>query len=273
MPFAEVKNIKICYEIYGEGFPLILVHGYDAKKEVWIAQIKALSEKYKVITFDLRSSGKSDRPEEPYTMDSLVEDLKDLMDYLNIEKVNLIGQSMGGWIIQNFVLKYPERANKLILIATNHKGSGIHVLKESMINELDTLERDPVKAFLGHAKLMYHLKFRKEMEKNLSKKFHGIWSPENLIKESTINPKSARDLKNLADAGASHNTLESLDQIKNPTLLISGSHDRISPKSVLDEMHEKLPISTLKVVDKTGHKLFLSKASEVNQLILEFLKD
>ncbi len=273
MPFAEVNNIKICYEIYGEGYPLLLVHGYDAKKEVWVAQIGALSEKFKVITVDLRSSGKSDRTEEPYTMDKLVEDLKGLMDFLKIEKANLMGQSMGGWIIQNFLLKYPEPAGKLILIATNHKGAGIHVLKESLIKEIEIREKDPVEAFLKHARLMYHQKFRKEMEENLSKKFHGIWSPEDLIKESTIDPKSTRDLENLANAGASHNTLEKLDQIKNPTLLITGSHDRMSPKIVLDQMHEKLPNSTLKLFDKTGHKSFLSKAPEVNQVILEFLAD
>lgn len=273
MPFAEVNNIKICYEIHGEGYPIIVVHGYDAKKEVWVAQIGVLSEKFKVITVDLRSSGKSERPEEPYTMDTLVEDLKGLMDFLEIDKAHLMGQSMGGWVIQNFVLKYPERANKLILIATNHKGAGIHVLKESLIKEIETREKDPTEAFLGHARLMYHLKFRKEMEHNLSKKFYGIWSPEDLIKESTIDPKSPHDLENLANASASHNTLDKLDQIKNPTLLISGSHDRMSPKMVLDQMHEKLPNSTLKFFDKSGHKLFLSKAPEVNQAILEFLAD
>ena len=273
MPFAEINNIKICYEIHGEGYPLILVHGYDVKKEVWVAQIGVLSENFKVITVDLRSSGKSDRPEEPYTMDTLVEDLKGLMDFLKIDKANLMGQSMGGWIIQNFVLKYPECANKLILIATNHKGAGIHVLKESLIKEIEIREKDPVEAFLGHARLMFHLKFRKQMEENLSKEFHGIWSPEDLIKESTIDPKSPLDLENLANASASHNTLEKLDQIRNPTLLITGSHDRMSPKIVLDQMHEKLPNSTLKFIDKSGHKLFLSKAPEVNQIILEFLTD
>jgi len=204
-------------------------------------------------------------------MDTLVEDLKGLMDFLKIEKANLMGQSMGGWIIQNFVLKYPEQADKLILIATNHKGAGKHVLKESLIKEIEI--RNPAKAFLKHARLMYHQKFRKEMEENLSKKFHGIWSPEDLIEESTIDTKSTHDLENLANAGASHNTLEKLDQIKNPTLLIAGSHDRMSPKIVLDQMHEKLPNSTLKLFDKTGHKVFLSKAPEVNQVILEFLTD
>lgn len=178
-------------------------------------------------------------------MGTLVEDIKGLMDYLKIEKAHFMGQSMGGWIIQNFVLKYPERVDKLILIATNHKGAGIHILKESLIKEMEIREKDPVEAFKARARLMFFQKFRKEMEENLSKKFHGIWSPEDLIKESTINPKSTRDLENLATASASHNILEKLDQIKNPSLLISGSHDRMSPKMVLDQMHEKLPNSTL----------------------------
>jgi pimeloyl-ACP methyl ester carboxylesterase len=273
MPFAEVNNIKICYEIYGDGYPVILIHGYDAKKEIWIAQIGALSEKFKVITMDCRNSGKSDRPEEPYTMDAHLEDLKGLIDFLKINKANLIGHSMGGWIIQNFVFKYPEYANKLVLIATNHKGAGIHVLKETLLKEADIRKSDPKDAFFKRARLMHHQKFRKEMEMNPSQKFHELWSPEDLIKESAIDEKLPRDLENLALAGETHNMLEKLNSIKNPTLILAGSHDRMSPKMVSEQMDEQFPNSTLKIIDNAGHRLFLSKAPEVNQTILEFLKE
>ena len=91
MTYADVNGIKIFYEIHGEGQPLFLVHGFGASRLVWIAQIKPLSEHFKVITFDNRGAGKSDRPDEPYTMDTFADDLKGLMDHLEIEKAHVVG--------------------------------------------------------------------------------------------------------------------------------------------------------------------------------------
>ena len=91
--FAKVNGIKICYEIKGEGDPVVLVHGITAKKEDWICQFSPLSNKFKVIRFDNRGAGKSDRPNKPYTMESYANDLNALLDALSIKKANIIGNS------------------------------------------------------------------------------------------------------------------------------------------------------------------------------------
>lgn len=114
--FAAVNGIKICYEIHGVGYPVILIHGYGGTKEEWLVQVGALSTHFKVITFDSRGAGKSDRPNLPYTMDMFADDINSLLEFLEIEKGHVIAQSLGGMIAQNFVLKYPERVNKLVLI-------------------------------------------------------------------------------------------------------------------------------------------------------------
>ena len=79
--FIDVNDIKICYKIHGREdlYPVILVHGFGAKKEHWIAQISALSEKFKVIIFDNRDAGKTSRSNRPYTMETLADDIKCLM--------------------------------------------------------------------------------------------------------------------------------------------------------------------------------------------------
>ncbi|MHA1254373.1 MAG: alpha/beta fold hydrolase, partial [Promethearchaeota archaeon] len=117
--FADANGIKICYSDHGDGFPIILIHGIGAKKETWIAQLKALSKKYRVIAIDVRGTGKSDRPNVLYTMEMLADDIKSLMDYLKIEKAHIVGRSMGGMIAQELVLKYPKLVEKLILITTS----------------------------------------------------------------------------------------------------------------------------------------------------------
>ena len=67
---------------------------------------------------------------------------------------------------------------------------------------------------------------------------------------------------------ATHHTFDRLHEIKNETLLITSSHDRITPQSVMEEMHERIPNSTLKLIDKAGHDSPLSRAPEINQMIL-----
>jgi len=278
MSFADINGIKICYEIYGSdnNIPIILIHGFGAKKEIWNSQVGALSKKFKVITFDIRGSGKSDRPNKPYTMGMFADDIKGLMDHLNIKKVHLVGRSLGGMIAQHFVLNHPKCVDKLVLITTNPgmpDEQGAEMLKESYIEGLKRLKEDPVKEFWQKARVLYYQKFRKQMEANPKKKFHGIWSVEDLIRESTIDPPTPQDIENRAHAIAKHNTLERLSEIKNKTLLLAASHDRLTPKSSMIEMHKNIPNSTLKIIEKAGHFMTLSRAPEINKIIIDFLED
>lgn len=272
--FAKINGMKICFEIKGEGNPIILVHGFGGKKEDWIAQFGPLSEKFRVIRFDNRGAGKSDRPNITYTMEAFADDIRGLMDNLEIKKAHIIGWSLGGMIVQNFVLKYPEYANKVVLINTNYgtpDEQGPNVYKKMRLDELEKLKKDPVKAFWDGAIVSYHRDFRKQMEANPKKKFYDLWSVEDLIKEKTINPSTPEDIEAQANALITHRTFERLEEIKNETLLIASSHDRVCPKSVMVEMHEKIPNSTLKVIDKAGHSSPRSRAPEVNKLIIDFL--
>ncbi len=274
--FADINGVKICYNIHGNGFPIILIHGIGAKKETWIAQIRALSEKYKVLPLDLRGTGKSDRPNIPYTMDIFADDIKGLTNSLNIEKVHIAGRSMGGMIAQHFALKYPELVDKLILITTTPgfpDEAGVELMLKGRINEIEQIDKDPVKSFWLKARMLFYQKFRKEMEANPKKKFYDIWSVDDLIKEDTINPPTPQDLINQGHAIKKHNTLERLSEIKHKTLLLASSHDRLTSKSSMEEMHNRIPNSTLKVIEKAGHFSHLSRTPEFNQIILEFLEE
>lgn len=275
MPIADVNDIKIAYEIYGEGEPLILLHGYSYNKSAWITQIDDLSKNFKVIALDIRGSGESSHPEEAFTLDALAEDLKGLMDFLKFEKAHLIGWSMGGMIIQNFVLKYPERAGKLVLFATNAglpNKDGAIMLRDSLIKIYEMRKTDPKAAFFQLAKFMHSTKFRKKMEKEPTEKIHGIVTTDELIKDSTENQTTPTDLNHLADAMFEHDTIDRLHQIKNETLIIVGSKDTLTPVLSNEQIHEKLPNSSLKVIEGAGHKVFFENQPEVNPIIIDFLK-
>jgi len=271
---AEANGIKISYDLKGKGFPLILIHGFGSKKEIWKPQIIDFSKKYKTITFDLRGTGKTDRPNYPYTMELFADDIKGLMDYLKIESTHLIGRSLGGMIAQNFVLKYPQNVKKLVLIATNavfDDESVVDLVINNRIKDIELLKKDPVKAFWNKSLFVYHQKFRQELKQNPKKKFYNAFSLEDLIEESTINPSRAQDIINQGSAMKGHNTLNRLSEIKNETLLLAASHDRLIPKSLMVEINKRIPNSILKIIDKAGHFMTVSRAIEVNNIILDFL--
>jgi len=273
--YADVNGIKICYEIHGKGEPLLLVHGWGATKDGWFVQVSALSKHYKVIIFDNRGAGKSSRPNYPYTMDMYANDINGLLEFLKIEKTHLLGESLGGMIALNFILKYPERVNKFILINSwpgfpNEQGPEMY--SRGKIAYFEELKKDPLNAFLKSAKASYSREFFKMMQEDPKKKFFGIWSVEDLVNIDLANSATPEDNFNAANAVKGHNVTDRLHEIKSETLLICGEKDRIATLSVQKEIHELIPNSIFKVIKDARHGVSKEKAPEVNETIINFLK-
>ncbi|MHA1146764.1 MAG: alpha/beta fold hydrolase [Promethearchaeota archaeon] len=276
MSFAEVNGINICYEIFGNGFPLILIHGFGSKKEVFIAQIEALSKDFKVIRFDNRGAGQSDRPKGAYNMSMFAADVKGLLDHLNIKKAHILGYSLGGMIAQQFALDHPDRLDKLILVNTTcyfpDDETGIEMYKQSKISYYNSLIEDSVKTFYDNATPGFSRSFKKMMLANPKQKFHNSFSAEDLIEIKKTNPATPEDIISQAEALKGFDLRDKLINIKNQTLIITASHDRTLPKLMSDIIYKKLPNSEIVVIQKAGHSSIQEKAPEINNLILEFLK-
>ncbi|TFF86843.1 MAG: alpha/beta hydrolase [Promethearchaeota archaeon] len=274
--YADVNGIKICYEERGEGFPVLLVHGFTGNKEGWIGQWAPLSQYFRVIRFDNRNGGCSDRPNIPNTLDMLADDIRSLMKYLNLDKAHIIGWSMGGIIVQKFAIKYPERIEKLVLINTvmgAPSKQAVELLVKNSLDDLELRNKNKEEAFWTSARLGYHFKFRKEMEDNPNKKFYGLWSVQDLIDQQNINLFTSQDVINQSNALYPPLKYNKLKSIKNKTLLIASSHDRLTSKSAMIELNKAIPDSELKVIEMAGHSSPISRAPEVNRNIIDFLNE
>jgi len=115
MPTIKVNDINMYYEIHGQGEPLLLIMGMGADLTVWGDSIHKFAEKYRVIAFDNRGSGRTDKPDIPYSIEMMADDTIGLMDRLDIKRVHIIGASMGSLIAQRIAAYYPERVQSLIL--------------------------------------------------------------------------------------------------------------------------------------------------------------
>ena len=274
--FTKINGIKICYEIFGNGPPIILIQGFGSRKEGFKCQIPALSEYFKVITFDNRGAGKSERVKEPYTMETLADDIKGLLDFLEVKKAHILGLSMGGMIAQQFALQHPEYVNKLVLINTVSGAPdnvGLELLKKNRLEQLELIKTDPEKAFWDNARIWFYHEYRKELKANPQKKFFGMWSAEDEIQESMILMPTSIDIELQIEALKGFNTMERLKEIKNPTLLLAASHDKVCAKSTMAEMHKRIPNSIFRIIEKAGHESPKTRATEVNSIIIDFLKN
>ena len=107
--------MRLSYSIEGEGPPVILIQGVGLPGRAWLPQIEALRERFTVITFDNRGVGGSDGGPDPLTIDAMAADAAAILQRENIDRVHVIGHSMGGLIALRFALMNPARIKSLIL--------------------------------------------------------------------------------------------------------------------------------------------------------------
>jgi 3-oxoadipate enol-lactonase len=120
MPFARVNDITMYYEVHGDsGSAVVLIHGYGCTKVGWpLSHVARMAARHRVVIFDNRGVGQTDKPTTPYSMAQFAGDVVGLMDAVDIQAAHVVGVSMGGMIAQHVALGYPERVLGLVLGCT-----------------------------------------------------------------------------------------------------------------------------------------------------------
>lgn len=260
MPYAKVNGINICYEVRGEGLPVVLIGGLGSQMSSWAAQVPLYSRHFKVIVFDNRGAGLSDKPTDAYSIEDMADDTVELIDSLGIQSAFFVGKSMGGMIAQWIGIKYPEKVNRLVLACTS--ASRDEVGNEILRMGREIAIRVGMKAvwltalFLGYT--------REYLETNLG----NIKETLALIPEN----KEAIDGyigQSLACEG--HNTKDLVSKIKVPTLVMLGDRDQIASPRRSRELVELIPGAKLLVFKGVGHGFWRERQEEVDNLVMEFL--
>ncbi|MBY5799646.1 alpha/beta fold hydrolase [Rhizobium leguminosarum] len=122
---AEVNDIKMYYAEYGEGDPILFIHGGLGNADVWGHQVADFAKDHRVIVADSRGHGRSTRSQQPFGYDLMTSDYAALLDYLKIDKVTLVGWSDGGIIGIDMAMKHPEKLTRVIAQAANVTTDGV----------------------------------------------------------------------------------------------------------------------------------------------------
>lgn len=236
---ASVNDIRMYYEIHGDGVPLILLHGGLGSTASWKNQIPVLSKHYQVIAADSRGHGRSTFTDQRISYGLMTSDVLALMDYLDIEKAHILGWSDGGIIGLELAISHPERLNKVIVFGANYNPSGVRA---------DVGENQRINDYI----------------ENAAKDYRAV-SPD---------PKKWDEfLENIGQMWASEPnfTAGQLGGISVPMLILDGDNDEFVYTEHTRDMAKFIPTATLTLIPGAGHFAISEKPDEINEIILEFL--
>ncbi|MBI2488004.1 MAG: alpha/beta fold hydrolase [Deltaproteobacteria bacterium] len=283
---VEVNDINIYYEIHGKGEPLLLVEGLGCSSWMWFKQIPDFSREYKVIVFDNRGVGDTDKPDMEYTMEMMADDAAGVLKALGIESAHVLGVSMGGFIAQEIAINYPDMVKSLALVSTSFSGRDImHRGSSSLFSTFAGLwELIPAMLeFRGKVNAPMANSFGLTTEKKIRYGLSLAFAPEyfnshieeidRIVEWRLVHPQPLYAWKRQLIAGMKFDATDRAHQIKAPTLVVTGSEDRVVQPESSKRLVEKIPNSRFVEVQGTGHLPFIEQAEEFNKMVLSFLKE
>ena len=257
MSYFRNDGCQLHYEEYGHGTPVLLLHGLGSSTRDWENQKAALAEHYKVILFDLRGHGRSDRPKEQYSMTTFADDVLALLEHLQLEKVHLVGISMGGMVGFQLAVDHPQRLLSLTVVNSspqvriNSVRSALQIGKRWLFSRLLSMQS------IGN--MISKVLFPEPDQAALRTKVVERWR---------FNDKHAY-LASL-DAIIGWGVSERLERIDCPVLVISADQD-YTPVAEKAAYTARLRNARLVVIEHSRHATPIDQPQRFNQCLLDFL--
>jgi pimeloyl-ACP methyl ester carboxylesterase len=257
MPVTKINGINIDYSVIGQGEPLVMIMGLGTGQKGWMFQTRFFSKYFKVITFDNRGAGKSDKPEGPYSTRMMTDDTIALMDYLHIEKAHVIGFSLGGMIAQELAVNFSQRVNKLVLVST--------FCRKNNNTEYPEWGKAIGSCLKGNFDPMFNRLFNGRFTRILV----GSVMKKAIKKQGEA---GLRGISGQFQASEKHDTADRLSLVKSPVLVIGGTGDRVMIPGSFKYLSGLIPQSKLVMIENGSHCLFVEKRKIFNRELLRFLK-
>jgi pimeloyl-ACP methyl ester carboxylesterase len=285
MPKKTINGFDMYYEAAGDGYPVAFVHGgfggiastLDPQPEPWV---ELFAQRYRVITYDRRSAGRSEYPVDGYSLENLARDLRELLCDLGVERSHFIGASAGGPIAITYALTYPETVKALALVNTAPRlipeGPPTEGLRERVAfleregseaayearrsqpaMGLDTMLEDVVKSATPEqiAEFLKRRELLQDLIKNTSREERIRWY--------------AGETRNYS-AYLGSDLTGRLAEITMPTFIIHGDADSVVPVAGAHQLHEGIRNSELRILPGAQHGLMAGNNEETWQAMLDF---
>jgi pimeloyl-ACP methyl ester carboxylesterase len=249
--------MKIRWDSRGMGTPLLLIQGLGYGRWGWDPVVPGLAERYRVLTFDNRGIGESDKPAGPYTAREMADDALQVLDEAEVERAHVLGASLGGMIAQELAVEAPARVEKLVLCCTTPGGPDAYPLPEATM-----------KLFVEAPTLAPEVALRRYVENAL-----GANPPAGLVDElfarRVANPPDPDGWQAQAAAGTTFGGVEGV--VRAPTLILQGTEDNVVDPRNAELLAQQIAGARVELIPGTGHLFFWEQPETFLAHVTEFL--
>jgi len=270
---VRIHGHDVSYRMAGEGPTIVLIHGIAESSTTWRAVMPALAEHYTVIAPDLLGHGRSAKPRGDYSLGAYASGIRDLLAVLGRDRVSLVGHSLGGGVAMQFAYQFPERAQRLVLVASGGLGKEVSPFLKAV-----TL---PGAEFV--LPLLLHRRIREAAEWPGAVASWVGWRPNDTLAEVWRSYTSLTDrhgqmafihtVRSVIDiAGqrvSAHDRLYLAEAV--PTLIVWGDHDRVIPVTHAYRAAEAIRGARLEILERAGHFLPWRDADRFLPILEDFL--
>ena len=264
MPFVHATDgTRIHYEVTGKSgaTPVLMIQGLGASKNAWNLQRIAMATRFRIISFDNRGAGRSDKPEEPFTLEQMADDAIAVLDAAGIDTAHVVGASMGGVISQIVAVKFPHRVRSLTLVCTACRN---HPWRQELLQTWAKTAAE--KGMLEVGKVAAQWVMSPRSFRRLVPAF--TW----MGPLAALRPRHSFVSQIDAILNTREDLVDQLSTITAPTMVIVGNQDILTPRGDSEEIAERIPNAELVVIAGAAHGLMMEHSSTFNRILIEFLQ-
>ena len=247
----------LAHKITGDGSPIVLVHGFPLDARMWEPQIAALSRRHQVLTLDLAGFGQTQTATPPTHLEDHAFDIAHLLDHLHLDRVTLVGLSMGGYVALCFAERYAHRLSSLVLANTKATPDTPEA-KQKRDEHVALVEQKGVSAL---AKALLPNLLSKAAPEKLREHVVSIMSAQP-VEATTRALEAMRDRRD---------TTHVLHDLTVPLLLIGSEGDTLMPPEITKAMKQAQPDAELVIIAGAGHLSNLEAPDAFNRAIGAFV--
>ncbi len=271
--YRTVHGYRRAFRVAGSGSPLVLVHGIGDSSATWESVLSALARRHLVIAPDLLGHGHSDKPRADYSVAAYANGVRDLLGVLGLERVTLVGHSLGGGVAMQFAYQFPERVERLVLVGSG--GAGMEVTP--LLRAASVPGAHVALSMLRLPGMRLQIGLLAEAMRTLGSDV-GVDAREMLrvmdaLPDATARSAFLRTLRAVVDWRGQVVTMLDRCYLTRgmPTLLVWGARDPVIPVAHAHRAHKAMPGSRLEIFDDAGHFPFHTDPARFVRLIDDFV--
>jgi pimeloyl-ACP methyl ester carboxylesterase len=256
LQYRTIHGYRRAFRLAGSGPVLLMIHGIGDSSRTWLHVLRELAKRFTVLAPDLLGHGGSDKPRADYAASAYASGMRDLLGVLDLDRVTVVGHSLGGGVAMEFAYQFPSRCERLVLVGTGGVGRGVHpVLRWASAPGaefvLPLVTAEPVQSLARQLEPL----IRVIGGFGMGTDFHYVLERYQSLADNTARSAFLRTLRSVVDWRGQVVTM--LDRCyltrRMPTLLIWGDQDRVVPARHAQVAHAAMPGSQLEIFEGAGH--------------------